>query len=58
MEPKITNCKDETITQTFIYYFIYSGATKVFRENKFDLFCSIGMYHFKGLLEWALKKFK
>ena len=50
MEPKITNCKDETITQTFIYYFIYSGATKVFRENKFDLFCSIGMYHFKGLL--------
>ena len=38
-EPKISYWKDEKLTiQTFIYYLIYSGARKVFREKKFDLF--------------------
>ena len=36
--------------QTFAYYLIYPGTRKVFCEWKFDLSCSIEIYHFDGLL--------
>ena len=48
-ELNITNCKDKT-AQTFIYYWIYSGTTKVFRKRKFDFSCHIKMFPFEGLL--------
>ena len=35
IEPNIANCKDDTAIQRFIYYWIYSGARKVFRKKKF-----------------------
>ena len=33
IEPNIVNCKDDTAIQRFIYYWIYSGARKVFRKK-------------------------
>ena len=39
--------------QTFAYYLIYPGTRKVFCEWKFDLSCSIEIYHFDGLLSCA-----